>query len=38
MHRIVSQEDKPALILRWAVLATGAVCAHGQNHHRYKKR
>ncbi|WGS17600.1 MULTISPECIES: DUF3617 family protein [unclassified Bradyrhizobium] len=27
MHRIVSQEDKPALILRSAVLATGAVCA-----------
>jgi Protein of unknown function (DUF3617) len=27
MHGIVSQEDKPALILRWAVLATGAACA-----------
>ncbi|WP_027550180.1 DUF3617 family protein [Bradyrhizobium sp. Cp5.3] len=27
MHRVVSQEDKPALILRCAVLATGAVCA-----------
>jgi hypothetical protein len=27
MPAIVPQDDKPALVLRWAVLATGAACA-----------